>query len=114
MTSSFEDVYRIQTARIMELERELAAARKEIEWLRKDAEIPEEPDGLDELETRNYIAALRDLLKRKSAEVQELSADKLFAEVMLKDCNSFATRQRDRAEAAEAKLAAIEKERGEK
>jgi hypothetical protein len=77
-------------------------------------DVPEEPDGLDELETRNYIAALRDLLKRKSAEVQELSADKLFAEVMLKDCNSFATRQRDRAEAAEAKLAAIEKERGDK
>ena len=34
MTSSFEDVYRIQTARIMELERELTAAKKEIEELR--------------------------------------------------------------------------------
>ncbi len=84
------------------------AEKQELEEMRNGAEMPEEPDGLDELETRNYIATLRDLLKRKSAEAQELSADKLFAEVMLKDCNSFATRQRDRAEATEAKLAAIE------
>jgi len=68
MTSSFEDVYRIQTARIMELERELAAAKKKIKEMTKVAGI--------------YARRIMDF--------------------------------EDRAEAAEAKLAAIEKERGEK
>ena len=81
------------------------AEKQELEEMRKGAEMPKEPDGLDELETRNYIATLRDLLRReKAARSKALKVAGMYARRMM----DF----EDRAEAAEAKLVAIE--RGER
>jgi hypothetical protein len=78
-----------------------------------DAQVPEEPMWISELRSDKFPAStdasllqhidtLLDLLKNEIA-------DRVFAESMLKDYRGAFTVQQERAEAAEAKLAAIEK-----
>jgi len=76
-----------------------------------EVQVPDEPIK-DEYECydhyvdslKDYIDTLRDLLKKEIA-------DRVFAESMLKDYRGAFTLQQERAEAAEAKLAAIENDR---
>jgi hypothetical protein len=98
------------------------AAEAKLSAIAKMGRVPDEPDAVKYLREKfgdgskgfvrlwdgraiaivNLIDTLRDLLKKEIA-------DRVFAESMLKDYRGAFTMQQERAEAAESKLAAIEK-----